>query len=459
MILTKRGYIVPKGKYDDKIRKDLNVTPVVHFSDVQIPSFPVFRESNSRYRVPRFYAISEFGLPSVPSSIDGVRVELEFKGILKRETQQHVAVEKAMAEMHVHGTHGGGGILSLPPGYGKTTVALYIASLLKTKTIVIVHKEFLMNQWIERIAMFLPDAKVGKIRQNQVDTDCDISIAMLQSLASKDYPKGTFDSFGLTIVDETHHICSRVFSNALFQVCTKYTLGLSATPDRKDGLTKVLKWFMGPIFFKVERKQQKKVEVIVSKYGYDKPLALNKMGKVSMVNVINDLVTVDSRNKIIVDHVKWLISQDRNIMVLSERREHCELIHSEIEQFKPGSSGLYMGGMKQHELDHSETKQVIIATFSLAHEGLDIPKLDSLVLATPKADVVQACGRIMRETKGKLWHPLIIDIVDTPLQGQFKKRQTFYKRSGFTIRNDQEKSPKKKQVAPTLDDYAFVEDV
>ena len=97
-----------------------------------------------------------------------------------------------------------------------------IIARLKKKTLVIVHKEFLMNQWIERIELFLPDAKIGKIQGQIVDVDDkDIVIGMLQSLSMKEYPASVFESFGLTIIDEVHHISSEVFSNSLFKYCSK----------------------------------------------------------------------------------------------------------------------------------------------------------------------------------------------------------------------------------------------
>merc|ERR1712127_178315 len=133
--------------------------------------------------------------------------------------------------------------------------ALNIISRLKTKTLIIVHKEFLLRQWIERIEQFLPDAKVGKIQAKVIDIDDkDIVICMLQSLSMKDYPKDMFRSFGFTICDECHHIGAEVFSRSLLKVVTKYMLGLSATMKRKDGLTKVIKWFLGDIVCKIERK-------------------------------------------------------------------------------------------------------------------------------------------------------------------------------------------------------------
>ena len=135
----------------------------------------------------------------------------------------------------------GSGLLALHTGFGKT-VLLNIISRINQKTLIIVHKEFLLRQWIERIEQFLPDARVGRIQAKTIDTeDKDIVICMLQSLSMKDYPKDMFKEYGLSIYDECHHLSAEVFSRAFFKVVTKYGLGLSATIKRKDGLTKSFK--------------------------------------------------------------------------------------------------------------------------------------------------------------------------------------------------------------------------
>jgi superfamily II DNA or RNA helicase len=130
---------------------------------------------------------------------------------------------------------GGGGLLDVDPGKGKTVMALYILAQLRRKTLVVVHKSFLMNQWIERIEQFLPGARVGRIQGQTVDIDDkDIVLGMLQSLSMKEYPADMFDSFGLTVFDEVHHMGAEVFCQCMMKVTTMYTLGLSGTMQRKD---------------------------------------------------------------------------------------------------------------------------------------------------------------------------------------------------------------------------------
>ena len=149
-------------------------------------------------------------------------------------------------------------------------------------------------------------------------------------------------------------------------------------------------------------------------------------------------------------------TENRNIIVLTERRSHCENLLKMLKKVSSEPMGLYMGGMKQNVLKENEDKcRVLFATYSLAHEGLDIPKLDTLVLATSKSDVVQSCGRILRESGIKKNNPVIYDIVDNwgPMVGQSKKRKTFYNKSKFIVNNIEPQEEKTK-----LNDYSFIDE-
>ena len=438
-MLSKKGFVIDKSKLTQtqitKLKNDLYVRPMVFGSNhfTQADFFYVYRESPHKFRVPRFYGQENFGISS--STFSCTSIDVSFTGTLKDSLHQNDAVNACVNTLHTRG----GGLLSLPTGYGKTTCALAVLARIGVKTLIIVHKEFLMNQWKERIAQFLPSATVGILRQHKCDTQKDITIAMLQTLCSKDFPPGTFDTFGLTLIDETHHICSRVFSQSMFSFTTKYILGLSATPERKDNLTYVLHWFIGPTCFSVKREDQVGVQVNQIMYTspiYDDPVPQNIANKVNLPEVVNIIVQIENRNSMIIKLIIESLVEKRNIILLTERRGHCELLYSLLQNELPSvNAGLYMGGMKQNILKENEKCDVLFATYSLAHEGLDIPKLDTLILATPKSDVVQSCGRILRETGTKKNNPLIYDIVDTwgPLVAQSRKRQAFYRKSGFNI--------------------------
>ena len=429
MSLTRTGYIVPELT---EIKKELTVRPIVNADfGVAPPPFKVFRKAKSGLCVPRFYAEEKYGpckndIRPVPHDM-----KIKFKGTLRDETHQNEALRKAIEAGH--------GILSLPCGFGKTTVSLAIACKLGLRTMIVVHKEFLANQWKERIQQFCPGATIGIVQQNKKEVNCDFVIAMLQSLSLKEYSFEDFDSIGTLIVDEAHHICAKVFSQSLFKLCPRHVYGLSATPNRKDGLTKVLHWFMGPTFFAVERENQNQVDVFPLEFTcqrFTDPPPCTRYGKLSLATMITELTEMPDRNALIMSTLRDAARGTRQVLVLSDRRFHCEYLH---QRFKD-RSGLYMGGMKEAELAESSKKQIIFATFSQAHEGLDIPSLDTVILATPKSDIVQSIGRIMRETKGKKNNPRIYDILDhwSVFFAMYNKRLKVYRQGGFKIPNQKE---------------------
>jgi len=424
MSLTRSGYITDDS---NDVKKELTVRAVVNTEfGFPPPPFKVFRKTKSGICIPRFYGEDKFGPPKEDRRPEPVKISCKFNGKLRDETHQNDALGAALKAGH--------GVLSLPCGFGKTTVSLAIACKLGYRTMIVVHKEFLANQWRERIQQFCPSASIGIVQQDKKETECDFVIAMLQSLSLKEYSFSDFDSIGTLIVDEAHHICAKVFSQSLFKMCPKHIFGLSATPTRKDGLTKVLHWFMGPTFFEAERKNQEQVEVFPIEYKCDRfqdPPPCTRFGKLSLATMITELTEDRGRNIVILKLVKDIVKTTRQVLVLSDRRHHCEVMHQSFKK----TSGLYMGGMKEADLTESSKKQIIFATFSQAHEGLDIPTLDTVILATPKSDIVQSIGRIMRETKGKKNNPHIYDIFDqwSICHAMYKKRLKVYKQGGFHI--------------------------
>ena len=213
----------------------------------------------------RNFGIEHFGVPDEIKIKNGDDINLRFNGDMRD-------YQKNIVNVYLNSIQDGnsGGLLEVPCGRGKTVIALNIISMLKKKTLIIVHKSFLLNQWIERIETFLPDARVGKIQGQIVDIkDKDIVIGMLQSLSMKDYHKDDFNSFGLTVVDECHHIGAEVFIRSLFKIVTPYTLGLSATMNRKDGLSYLFKMFLGEVIYKEKREGTDNVIVRGIQYNND----------------------------------------------------------------------------------------------------------------------------------------------------------------------------------------------
>jgi superfamily II DNA or RNA helicase len=299
---------------------------------------------------------------------------------------------------------------------------------------IVVHKEFLANQWIEKIKEFCPGATIGRVQGDQFDIEKDFVIAMIQTMCMREFDKKAFDSIGLLIVDEAHHIGAPAFSQFMFKICPKYTLGLTATPERKDGLTRLLYWFLGPEFFRIERANQRATQVVTLRYtdeAFKEAPPVTRFGKLNMAGMINIVTELEDRNALIVNTVHEALGNNRRVLVLSDRREHC----FELQKKIGSKAKLYVGGMKEAELTESAKSPVVIATFQLAHEGLDIPVLDTVILSTPKSDIKQSIGRIMRETAGKLNSPLIYDIADqwSVFHSMYRKRCTVYREGGFEI--------------------------
>ena len=448
-MLCRTGFLIQKEPGYEIHRKRLTVRPVVNGDFGKAPpSFKVYKQTKQNLCVPRYYGQEQVCKYS-DKRPEPQGVTFDFKGTLRDSTRQNEAFDKAVSALN----RIGGGVLSLPCGYGKTTVALAIAAHMKVRTMVVVHKEFLANQWRDRIRQFCPNATIGTIQRDKLDVDCDISIAMLQSLSMRDYPIGTFEKFGMVIVDEAHHICAQVFSQAFFRFCPKYTLGLSATPERKDGLTDLLYWFLGPSILTIERELRGRTIVRTLDFSCDlftTPPPVTRFGKVSLVQMVTDLVEHPDRNIFIERIARKYSKGSRRLLILSDRRLHCQHLASALEDV---GVGLYMGGMKEAQLAESATKKIIIGTFSQAHEGLDIPELDTILLVTPKSDVKQAVGRILRETTGKKNDPIILDIRDKwgLLPSMYYKRRKMYKESGFEL--DKAKEDEPEQV--TLKGFAF----
>ena len=449
------GYSVDKSTLTAaiiaEVKRDLTVRPNVNPQLNTVPTaFPVYIETDTRLFVPRYYGLERFGMPKTVSW--NVVKENETSKLVAAIDLRGPQVEIANKTIDQLTRGSGSGILHLYTGAGKTVLALHVIGQLKVKTMIVVHKSILLNQWIERIKEFLPEARVGVIQGKRIEIEgVDIVIAMLKSLSMKEYAENAFDDIGLLVVDECHHIGAEVFSRALRRVAPRYNLGLSATPERKDGLSRVFKWYLGNVIHKATRESPctivKKIfyhsENSDSKYLSEPK---NYMGKPMLPLMLNNIGTHELRNRLILHEIaEYLAADKRMIMVMSERLAQLKWLYQEFKaappatidatgKLRPATGGLYIGSMKQADLDASAKCDVLFASAAICREGLDIPELNTMILATPAGDVVQACGRIMRKAHVTTC-PLIIDIVDcfSVFCTQAKTRTRFYEKSKFTV--------------------------
>lgn len=429
--LGKKGYTIFKTNYNAKeltqIRNDMNVKPYSpHSAAIE---YPIYRESSTKIYLPRYYGLEHFGEFENKLS-KGVSIDIKFEGVLF--DYQNNIIDKYIE----HVGDSGGGLLDVEPGKGKTVMALNIISKLKRKTLVIVHKTFLMNQWTERIQTFLPTAKIGRIQADIIDIEGkDIVLGMLQSLSNKDYPPELWDEFGLCVFDECHHLSAEVFSNIMIQVVTNYNLGLSGTMTRKDGLTKVFKYFIGPVVHKEKTDLTAKVIVKSVYFQHDTlfdDVKTDFRGNPLYSTMITKL-NCPSRNALILRILDYELKQNPNqqVMILAHTKQLIQDLYEGIKLFET-SIGYYVGGMKEAALKESESKKIILATYAMASEGLDIKTLTTLIMATPKSDVCQSVGRILRSKHSS---PLVIDIIDphSVFKNQYKKRCAYYTSKNYKL--------------------------
>ena len=456
--LSKRGYVLKKEYFTEdellELKKELRARPLSDdkFNKNEPVSFPIYVETKTKMYIPKMFGIKKFGYPeSILDNYNGQLWEtpIEFNGkLFDSQIEPCDALYNACIEK-------GGGILEAAAGCGKTLMCLNILSRLKSKTIIIVNKITLLNQWKTEIEKFLPNASIGILQgQKNVDIiDKDITVAMLQSLSRIDYPDELFKGISVTVVDECHNIGSEHFSKVLFKLCSKYTIGLSATPNRSDGCEYVFKWHIGDIVYKstVERKGKppiiKCLKITSEDGSYKEVFSTNKFTgqkTIQFTSMLSELIEMSKRNKLIIELIKNCIKEKRKILVLSDRRSHLvklkELIDSDTTV--TFTSGLFLGSMKIENLDKSKSCKVILATFAAFSEGVSVSDLDTLILTTPKkyighlknttknesGKLEQIVGRIFRRTHIEQ-NPMIIDLQDhfSVYKNQSTGRKKFYK--------------------------------
>lgn len=451
--LGPKGYTIPKNillPEDERIlRKELTVKPETNnpiYNTEDIQEFLVYRENQNKIYIPRFYGINKYGLPHNSTIPEGDNITCNFNGTLRDYQVDIVNTYLNHTNNNICLTHdeniqqkGNGGILEVYTGAGKTLMGINIISQLKKKTIIIVHKSFLTDQWTERLNQFLPDARIGLIQGPTFDIeDKDVVIAMIQTLFSRDFPPDAFSSFGLTIIDETHHACSQEFSKSLSKVITANMLGITATLNRLDGLTKVLHYFLGPTVYQLKRKNDNIVNVFSIKYISNND-EFNKTeydfrGMVKYSTMVSKISNFGPRKDFCVIVLADLIKSfpKNQIMVLANTIEFLKYLYEAIVYKGFATCGYYIGGKKETELKDTETKQIVLASYSMASEALDIKTLDTLFMVSPKTNIIQSVGRILREKNDR---KMIIDLVDNhdTFVNQWNKRKTYYRKENYKI--------------------------
>jgi superfamily II DNA or RNA helicase len=456
--LSKYGYVLQKQNIEPEelqlIKQELVGRPLTDdkymFFNKKDNTFKVYTETKNKIYIPKMYGIRKYGYPLIENkSYIGNNWDKKIPFIGSLYPIQQEACSKLLEELM---TGSSGGILSLGTGLGKTISSLYVLSQLGGKTLIIVNKISLLKQWESEIKKFLPQAKIGFIQgQKNVDTnDKDIVLGMLQSLGRIDYPDSLFEEFNTILVDEIHNICSRVFSKVLMKISCKYTIGLSATPKRSDACEYIFKWFIGDIVYQSHGTRQGLPPIInnikIDSSEYREISTENRITgqkQIQYTSMLSELITMEKRNKLIIEIIKERVKEGRKILLLSDRREHLKilkiLLDKELTTF---TYGLFLGQMKISDLEKSKASDVILATYQAFGEGISEKDLDTLILATPKkfighikssakaesGKLEQIVGRIFRKEHVEK-NPVIIDFNDnfSVYKNQYRQRQVFYK--------------------------------
>lgn len=417
------------------LRRVLSVVPkkIAEYDDGDSTPIPLFVEDGDRFGVAR-----EFFLRKQRMNHDVVLGVTEgdkshwpgdlpsLNGTLREE--QAVALSQVLARL----SNGSlGGILKAPPGWGKTVWACALMARLNVPTLVVVHKEFLVDQWHKRILHgdpernippFLPGAKVGIVQQNKCDFfEKQIAIGMVHSLVSHEYPAGFFRWPGLVLFDETHRVAARTWSRVPPRFPAKYRIGLSATPRRKDRAEAVFFYHIGPVIFEgKERRLMPSVRKVRTAFRIVRTPTFNP-GLISFNLLLRFMCANVPRNQLIINQLILAVKAGRKVFVLSHRLVHLKRLHElftkmwKAEDGALPSVGYHVGGMTERDRESAARCRVLFATVQYVSEALDIPDLDTLFLTTPMSDIEQAAGRILRPYEGKK-NPIIVDFIDVHIQ-------------------------------------------
>ena len=424
-------------------------------------TFNLFREvgppEHRRIWVPR-NMVDHFITPDIDKREAGVDVDFA-SSFAPRNKEQARCIAEASSLLKLQQSF----MFRAPTGFGKTWCSSQIIANVGKKTIVVVTKEDIVEQWVKAFEKCLglsPSREIGFIAGDTCDTSNKaIVIAMVQSLAKEErYPESSFRGFGFAIWDECHRIGADFFAQSCFRVPALLRMGVSATPRRKDGREEVLHAHIGPVRVSSDAvPMTPRVIITQSPWHCPTERRMDKAGRIVIDSVtqipiqfpishspakcghvVKMIVHCHARNKIAVDFIGQCYKAGRKILVQSDQKEHLEIVASLLPSVNipVQQIGFYVGGLKSRQRENAAAKRVVMATYQMTAEATDIPELDTLVMLTPKSDVEQIVGRILRFLPDKL-EPVVFDIQDnsSPLfSGYAQARRKWYSAIGAAVK-------------------------
>lgn len=373
--------------------------------------------------------------------------EVDYGEAIPLYDYQSEAVESAYRKRY--------GILQAPAGCGKTQMGLALIQKYGVKALWLTHTKDLLKQSRERAERYMDKSLMGTITEGKVDIGKGITFATVQTLSKLDLRQYR-DTWGVIICDECHRVCCSATGVAMFEkvlnsLSCGHKYGLSATVHRADGLIKATFALIGRVVTTVPEEAVKARVVPVTVRSvfteYEMPEeAVKEDGTVQWARLINLLCEDEARNRLIVD--KLIENRGKSCLVLSDRLGQLEALMGMLPGDMRKDAAMISGRMttKRGKAERERAiedmregrKKILFASYGLAKEGLDIPRLERLFLATPQKDeavIVQSIGRIARKFEGKA-APVCVDFVDGKIgmmMGMWRKRKRVYEGKGVTV--------------------------
>jgi superfamily II DNA or RNA helicase len=369
---------------------------------------------------------------------EGVPVNVEFKGKLSNDQ------DKAAKSLLLNDA----GVFVAPPGTGKTVLATYLIAARKCSTLILVHRQPLLEQWRAQLELFLDlePNKIGMIGGGKKRITGNIDIAMIQSVVRQDRLDNIADNYGQIIVDECHHLPAVSFERVLSVMRARYLVGLTATPRRRDGHQPIIHMQLGPVRYKIDAKSQAAKNtfnrrLIIKETDFSLP---SDSDMPAIQELYRTLATDHRRNDLIINDVIASLEEHRSPIVLSERKDHLEYLYTKLKGFAKNIVVLRGGrsAKEQREIEQqlhaiaADEERLLLATGRYIGEGFDDARLDTLFLTLPvswRGILVQYAGRLHRSHPDK--HEVrIVDYADNNvvmLHRMFHKRLTGYLSMGY----------------------------
>ena len=377
----------------------------------------IYEETKDMFGFPRYYRnfkdlVKEYkDLRSCGGKVDfGIRSTLR--------SRQRPVVEQFKEHVNASKT---GFLLVAPTGSGKTVILLNFLSILGRTALVVVPRERIVRQWIERAVEHttLKESDIGIAQQNRCDFQGKkLVVGMIHSLAKDRYPEEFKQWPGVVVWDEVHVTSAKTFSKTLSLFPSKYRIGASATPERADGLEQAFGLSLAEITLQMSGGVEVTPRILMREY-----LADRIPGRLSFIRdplsrrgvIITALANDLKRNVLLALYVKKLNDSGRRTLLLSDRKEQLRNIRDILISrygFKNEDIGIFIGGVNDAEAKRIlENSPIVLATYGVASMAVDVPDLSGLVFGTPLSRVTQPVGRILRRHGGKK-QPIVVDLID-----------------------------------------------